>query len=534
MAASNTIQTLLDKELIKPPKIQSEQTLMELLNNLHSIALTLMEFHDEDDVSSTERAVELFQYSLNNCNNDPAVRERLSAALRMLGQLERSAQELFHVIKVLEMIDDAGDTSTLCMLYLDLGFLIEDIMLPLPGAGYELIEPITNEKDAPKFTFELDSSPLSSIDCYRTAIGLDPGCGLAHKKLADALAIIGNNEEALREFEVAARHLPNDICCATHLHFASKPEIRDALKAKEPISLPQGIALAKKLDDISVETYNPIGRELLSDLAAKFELNGVLVFRQALSAEDVNVLSHKVDAVISLAAEGDVKVADLTEETKAATHRTHLALPLIEEERHTTVISNLMARLNPLLELILQSNDGKDIPLIGAGLMQTSPGAKAQDLHKDVHHYDRHEVFDDMPHSWDCKLNGYPRCISIQIQLTDTSTGGEMGSLQVLPGSHRPDTNNGSALCIERAVKEPTLNNGVIPVNVAPGTVTIYSSRLWHGGGANTSDVDRKFCFFTATEEAESAAPAGLIHTMQMEDVGKWCLRRQPGLVKTS
>ena len=502
--------------------------MFELLDNLHSIALTLMEF--DDDVSSMERAVELFQYSLNNFHDDPAVRERLSAALRMLGRLDRSAQELHRVIKVLETID-ASDANTLCMLYLDLGFLIDD-MLPLPGAGYEMSEPIMDEKDAPKFTFEFDSSSLSSIDCYRIAIGLDPECGLAHKKLADTLVIIGEQEEALREFEVASRFLPSDICCATHLYFASRHKARKTLNAeKEAISLPQDVELAQTLDDICVKMYDPNNKEMLARLAAKFELNGVLVFPQEVSAEDSTTLSEEVDATISLAASGANEISDLTEETKAAQNRIHLAFPLVEEKQSTKVVSNLMNRLTPLIELILQSNDEESIPLIGSGLMQTSPGAKAQDLHKDVHQYDRHEVFDDMPPSWDCKLNGHPRCLSIQIQLTDTSTGTEMGSLQVLPGSHRPDTRNGSPTCIKNAINEPS-NNGVIPINVTPGTVSIYSSRLWHGGGANTSNIHRKFCFFTVTEDVENAPP-GLIHTMQREDVGKWCLQRGCGLVKT-
>ena len=98
-----------------------------------------------------------------------------------------------------------------------------------------------------------------------------------------------------------------------------------------------------------------------------------------------------------------------------------------------------------------------------------------------------------------------------------------MGSLEVLPGSHRPDTGVSPA-AIAKAVRDPSdSGSGVIPVNVVPGTVTIYSSRLWHRGGANESKKDRQFCFFTATENQENAPP-GLIHTMQMSDVGKWCI----------
>ena len=74
--------------------------------------------------------------------------------------------------------------------------------------------------------------------------------------------------------------------------------------------------------------------------------------------------------------------------------------------------------------------------------------------------------------------------------------GKNMGSLEVLPGSHRPDTRNCSPAVIAKAVKDPIPDNGVIPLNVPPGTVT----------------------------------PPGIIHTMQIEDVGKWCIQVPTGL----
>ena len=529
MAAAVTIQTLLDKELIKPPSIRSEQTTNELLNNLHSIALTLMEF---DDTTPMERAAELFQYSLDNFDDDPAVRERLSAVLRTLGQLDKSANELFRVISALES-NNSVDETTLCMLYLDLGFLIDD-MLPLPGSGYELVDSISSQMDAPKFSLVDDTVSLSSFDCYRKAIKLDAECGLAHKKMADALITIGQTEEATKEFEMAAKYMPNDICCATHLHFTSNKCAGKGLNSlKEAIYLAKHIQVGNKLEDISANVDSVVPKISISKLAAQFETNGVLVLPRAIPDQDVKVLLEKVDQIIFSATDSadEGTVSDLTDETKSPKQRVHKALPLTGDVRYLTSISKLLCRLYPLLASILQCNEGGSLPLIGSGFMQTSPGASAQDLHKDVHHWDRHQSFSSMPQSWDCKQNGYPRCISIQIQLTDTTSGGEMGSLQVLPGSHRPDTGISSS-DIAHAMKDPTLENGVIPVNVAPGTVTIYSSRLWHGGGANRSKTDRKFCFFTVTEDDIESAPPGLIHTMQLNDIGKWYIGGQDGLIK--
>jgi ectoine hydroxylase-related dioxygenase (phytanoyl-CoA dioxygenase family)/tetratricopeptide (TPR) repeat protein len=530
---------------------EKPQTSLDLLGNLHAVALALMGF-DEDqcsddtgDISPSARAVELFQYSLDNFGEDPAVRERLSAALRIDGRPNKSAEELFKVITFLEE-DGCVDDKTLGMLYLDLGFLIDDIM-PLPGAGFEL-ETICDEKDSPKLIFQKETrtvtvttydeiielqecdTSFSSFDCYRNAIRLDPTSGMAHKKLADALAVIGKNEESIKEFEIAAKFLPDDICCATHLHFASMRNNHQVDRVDRPaIPLKKEIKLGGTLNDICIDTadLDTGATQTLSLLAAKFERNGVLVFPGALPLDDVNVLSDKVDEIISSATnisinDGDFSVSDFTDETKAAKRRIHMALPLDNDKQYTKIVSSLLDRLRPLLELILQCDSSDDMLLIGSGFMQTSFGAKGQSLHKDVHHFDRHVASDEeMPESWDCILNGYPRCISIQVQLTDT-TAGKMGSLEVLPGSHRPDAGI-SPSTIARAVREPS-NGSLIPIDVVPGTVTVYSSRLWHRGGANESKENhRQFCFFTVTE-IQASAPPGLIHTMQLSDVGKWCI----------
>ena len=58
-------------------------------------------------------------------------------------------------------------------------------------------------------------------------------------------------------------------------------------------------------------------------------------------------------------------------------------------------------------------------------------------------------------------------------------------------------------------------------VAVPRGSVTLYSSRVWHRGGANRSERERTFCFLTVAEP-ESPAPPGLIHTMALDDVGQW------------
>ena len=115
-----------------------------------------------------------------------------------------------------------------------------------------------------------------------------------------------------------------------------------------------------------------------------------------------------------------------------------------------------------------------------------------------------------------------PRAVSLQLQLTDTTLADAStpprGSLELFPSSHRPDAAHGHPEAIRAAVADPSL---LTRVDVAPGTATLYSSRLWHRGGANEGMAERLVCFLTLGEP-EAPAPPGLVHTMAREDVGAW------------
>jgi len=206
---------------------------------------------------------------------------------------------------------------------------------------------------------------------------------------------------------------------------------------------------------------------------------------------------------------------------------------MIKKERDDVhrALSAIAKRLHPFLSRILQSEDNRSLPLIGSGFMQIKPGAQAQELHKDIHHYDRHGPVDGMSAMASPDF-GKPRTVSIQLQLTN-STGTtkikrnakgfakpkKRASLEVLPGSHRPDAPSGRPEMLQAGVVK---SKGVVPLDVEKGTVTVYSSRLWHRGGPNESQKNtRVFCFFTVMEP-ESPAPPGLIHTMMMKDIGAW------------
>jgi len=539
------VKTQLDSILNSARSSSSQQDM--LLNDLHSIASTLLEY------DANEKAADLFRYSLQEFDpSNVAVRERLSAALRAMGSFEESARELYRVIHSLEDEINSQDQmgmfgaeegESLSWLYLDLGGLIEEIR-PLPGAGSNWDAAITTEADAPKVTLEFDSEledgftisldddddeddqlkdgkgtkgeALSAIECYRRAISYNGENGSAHKRLADALAIIGQNGEALKEFGVASELLPQDICNATHVFYGNS----EVQQEKGPLEMAEGPA-AKTLDDLKWDALCLTNKdeEAMAKMAAAFERDGVITFPGLVGPDDCDVILQSIEETISkgqATSETD-ETLDFTDETRAAANRVHLALPL--RGNHTDAVSDLFGTLYPLLTRILQCSEDT-IPLLGSGFMRTGPRAKGQELHKDVHHYDRHLPTDEMPEGAS-NARG-PRCLSIQLQLSDTSVGAG-ASLEVLPGSHRPDAPNGRPAIIEKAIKDPLVRgNGVIPIDVPAGTVTIYSSRLWHRGGSNDSiDSARTFAFFTVTEP-NCLAPPGLIHTMERQDVGEW------------
>lgn len=474
---------------------------------------------------------------------DPAVGERLAAALQRTGRLREAADVLFQTVQ--SPLLETGEQS---WLWNDLGALIESIA-PIPGAGPEWPQETEGGQLAPLVRIGDSKEALSSIECYRRAIALDPDNGQAHKALADALVILGGPSAAHAEFQRAAELMPLDICCATHCMYDGTPA---APRPLAPLPLPSADersapgdgattpVAAVGLEALTVHvpavggagdgaedglacTEDGLGgSDWASDAARRFEIHGAVVMPGLLDEDACTALASAV-AVARKEEEG----GDFSQETREARYREHRALRVGGTGGAATILGQVLAKLYPLLSRVLQADSAEEeeasgIPLLGSGFMAVGGGAAEQELHKDVHGHDRHAQAE-------CAAGG-ARAISIQLQLTDTTDDERMGSLELLPGSHRPDAANGTPEKIRRAVEESTVAHGVIRVAVPAGTVTMYSSRLWHCGGANQSERERVFCFLTLTEP-DAPAPPGLIHTMALEDVGVWAVGRD-GLVK--
>ena len=471
-------------------------------------------------------AEECWRHSLQLDAGNVAIHERLAATLRLSGKLTAAADALHDTLVLLgNEGDDEEDTGVVvgvaggaeeeaevqCWLWMDLGSVIEDVV-PIAGTGAAWPSPGGEPSPSPPPSVRVGSlapESLTAEACYRRALALGPEVGEAHKRLADVLACAEGPAAAQPHFARAARLLPDDICCATHVHYAAPSPAGRRLPAPPlPPPAAEGDAAAAAAPTLRALQVEATGDEWVRRAASVFEAHGVVVLPSLLGEEARAALQAAVVAA-------EDSAADFTAETREAAARAHRALPVGGAAR--AALGGVAAELWPLLGAVLQAEAA---PLLGAGFMRVGPGAEAQQLHKDVHGHDRHGAVEGMGGGGP---GGAARAVSIQLQLTDTTAQPHMGALEVMPGSHRPDAASARPDHIARAVAEPTAAAGVLPVAVPAGTCTLYSSRLWHRGGANRSDRERTFCFLTVSEP-DAPAPAGLIHTMEAEDVGAWRL----------
>jgi len=144
---------------------------------------------------------------------------------------------------------------------------------------------------------------------------------------------------------------------------------------------------------------------------------------------------------------------------------------------HTRRTSSLIARSETVRELVLHDlvhgiaksflSHAATIQLSATEVITLSPGAEAQFIHRDE------VLFDAFPFP-----NDYDVYCNTLWALGDTTE--EMGATRVIPGSHRLPGN--SEFTIEDTV----------PVEMSRGSVMIFSGKLFHGGGGNRSNRERR------------------------------------------
>ena len=288
-----------------------------------------------------------WRHSLAVCPENLGVKERLAAALRASGRLADAASVLHALLWEL-----SGNPEEQSWVYVDLGGLI-DQLVPLKGAGPEWVEPSTL---APSRFVTLGDAEedLSAEICFRRAIALDPQNGEAHKRLADVLVLMKGASVAQKEFKIAARLLPHDICCATHAHYYEVADPSAGRRDLPPIPLAtdgggEGVEHSTALgsDGLPALTVAFEGEGWADRAASTFEKHGVVVLPSLLDAAQCQTLRAAVHRLCD-----DDNTLDFTSETRDAARRVHKALPLQGDTRES--LHGALATLWPLLSRILQ------------------------------------------------------------------------------------------------------------------------------------------------------------------------------------
>lgn len=310
-----------------------------------------------------------WRHSLSIDSSDLGVQERLAVTLRKAGKLDDAAQILHSMILALR------GSELESPLYVDLGDTIDQIV-PLEGTGPEWVD--ASFTPSPR-SIQVGGEMLSAVECYERAIALDSANGMAFKRLGDMLVLTDGPAGALHAFEQAARLLPDDICCATHAFYGApshKLLDRLPLPMRQNVEQPgsQPAAGEEGLAKLRLRMPRAWDDEWVGRAADVFEEMGAVVLASLLNGEELSVLR----AAVATACESETTL-DFSSETREASHRVHLALPLEGDTR--VVVDDVARRLWPLLSCVLQSDE---VPLIGAGCMVVSPGAAGQELHKDV------------------------------------------------------------------------------------------------------------------------------------------------------
>ena len=243
------------------------------------------------------------------------------------------------------------------------------------------------------------------------------------------------------------------------------------------------------------------GAEAAHRAAAIWRRHGVVIFPALLSGKPLAALRERVAA----AAAGN-HTGDYTTVTRDSRHRVHKSLP-VDEAR--AALEAIGAQLGPFLREALGPAAGAGageaaggapgLPLLESGFMVTSPGAEAQQFHRDV-----------AP----AVVSRSSLAVSCQVSIEDTAP--TQGALEVVPGTQNYDPR----VTDRERLGDPRYAQ--LPVAVPAGTVTVYMLHTMHRGGANTHHRERPFYFFTLM--GDGIAPPGLAYTMELDDIGRWQL----------
>jgi hypothetical protein len=193
-----------------------------------------------------------------------------------------------------------------------------------------------------------------------------------------------------------------------------------------------------------------------ADIAKVLREDGCVIIADLVSPEMMDQIAAELQPHIAAAGVGG------TEFLGHATRRTGALIARSEGARSLVAHPTILATLDRVL-----GDHGSTFQIDLTQLVDIGPNEPAQMLHRDQW------SFDHFPFPL-----GFEAEVSTMWAVTEFTEA--MGATRVVVGSHQWED--------DAAEVDPTLTTGAV---MAKGSVLLYVGSLYHGGGANTSDVHR-------------------------------------------
>ena len=337
--------------------------------------------------------------------------------------------------------------------------------------------------------------PAGAVVAFSRATRIAPTSGASFLTLGESLQRLCKLDEAFEAYTRASALMPRSARATVHALLSrtssasasASTAIEGASGAEAEAAEPPPKRPLPLASELRVEMAD--GDSWRTEAVRVLNLHGVVVVAGVLPRAETDALHAQID-VWPVNAEGT------SASTRQPHRRRHQALPMFRNASGVAVRS-LRDRLDDVLARALGT---LAVRYVECGYLTSEPGAQAQALHADT-----------AP----AKMRAC-EAATLKVQLALVQVTGDMGPLEVVPGSHLRHSSSEGNNSVAAEADEPVL---ALPILVRPGDVTIYWSSLKHRGGANADAAGSVRPTFHMAAIGEGGAPTGMPYTVLVDDL---------------